>query len=83
MKISHQEIMDVLGLKSINTISHMKKNDMERYELLCDGIRYRRLKEQLKTDSVEDVVAKVSNALVTISNLVQRIKELRAFAPVR
>ncbi len=78
MKISHQEIMDTLGLKSMNTISHMKKNDMERYELICDGLRYRRLKEQLKTDDVEGVVAKIGDAVRTVSNLVQRIKELKA-----
>ena len=77
MKISHQEIMDTLGLKSMNTISHMKKNDMDRYELICDGLRYRRLKEQLKTNDVEGVVSKIGDAVKTVSNLIYRIKELK------
>jgi len=80
MKISHQELMDVLGLKSANTISHMKKNDMDRYELLCDGLRYRRLKEQLQTDDVEGLVHKIGDAIRTVSHLVKRIKEIRSIS---
>lgn len=77
MKISHQEIMESLGLKSMNTVSHMKKNDQERYELICDGLRYRRLKEQLKTNDVEGVVSKIGEAVRTVSNLIVRIKEIK------
>jgi len=77
MKISHLELMKELNLKSANTISHMKKNDAERYQLLCDGIRYRRLQEKLNTENVEGMVEKVTEALKTLSNLVRRIRNLR------
>jgi len=77
MKIAHQEIMDALGLKSINTISHMKKSDPQRYELICDGLRYRQLQKQLGTQNVEGVVSKLSEAIQTISVLVKRIQELK------
>jgi hypothetical protein len=78
MKISHQEIMSTLGLKSMNTISHMKKNDRDRYDLICDGLRYRRLKDELKTDDVEGVVSKITEAVRTVSSLVARIKDIKA-----
>ena len=74
MKISHQEVMTALGLKSMNTISHMKKNDEQRYNLICDGLKYRRLQGELNTDDVEDVVRKITEAIKTASNLVQKIK---------
>ena len=77
MKISHQEIMDALNLKSINTISHMKKNDPNRYQLICDGLKYRKIKKQLNTDDVEGVINKISEAIKTVSVLIHRIKELR------
>ena len=77
MKISHHELMKELNLKSANTISHMKKNDAERYQLLCDGIRYRRLQEKLNTENVEGMVEKVTEALRTLGNLVKRMRNLR------
>ena len=77
MKILHQEIMDALDLRSMNTISHMKKNDPKRYQLICDGLKYRRIKQQLNTDDVEGVVHKISEAVRTVSSLIQKIKGMR------
>ncbi|MCV6607155.1 MAG: hypothetical protein OIF32_02990 [Campylobacterales bacterium] len=74
MKISHQEIMDELGLKSANTISHMKKNDLDRYNLICDGLKYRKLQNKLDTPNVEMFVEKMIDSLKTLTVLVKRIK---------
>ncbi len=74
MKISHQEIMDELGLKSANTISHMKKNDLERYNLICDGLKYRKLQNKLETPNVDLFVEKMIESLKTLTVLVKRIK---------
>lgn len=74
MKISHRDIMDELGLKSANTISHMKKNDIDRYNLICDGLKYRKLQNKLDTPNVELFVEKMVESLKTLTVLVKRIK---------
>lgn len=76
VKISNKELMDELDLRSSNTVSHMKKNDLKRYELLCDGLKYRRLQKQLQTKNVEFFVQKVLESLKTLTVIVKRIKGL-------
>lgn len=68
--------MEELGLRSANTVSHMKKNDLQRYQLLCDGLRYRRLQSKLETNNVELFVEKVLESLKTLTVIVKRIKGL-------
>lgn len=76
LKISNKELMDELGLRSANTVSHMKKSDPERYELLCDGLKYRRLQNKLQTSNVEFFVEKILESLKTLTVIVKRIKGL-------
>ena len=50
----------------------------EMLKLVMDGVRYRKLQENLNTEDVEGLVGKISDALGRMNSLVHRIRDLRA-----
>jgi hypothetical protein len=73
MKITDKELADYLGLKSKGTIPHMKKHDLIRYELLIDGMKYRKMRILLGSDKESEVL--VEQLIETVAAMIHKENE--------